>query len=351
MPLQLPPHVAKAIEATDEDDRVAVAQRVRLLANPIGALLTDDARAYFESLLGNLPITSVIEVCDTSVETLEWRFRKVEFDGLGCAELLEIPDSSNLLLPPTDSEPLLVRAWLATDKLVDARNELRRNIAVFEWATTATDELKQVVRSLCGVQTGASPSLAERIWKPASSIEIRTNSRILRSSDGSLLRQMFAEAATELSLKWRFLSLYRILEHGYIENVFKELSDRFLSEPKEAVKDATTALGSEVEQLIRLVEAHRLRDHFQEVLRINDSLIASNNKFAFLVDREASKKSNYPEPYKRGVAIYYQIRCAIVHAGSYSVMLDRTPGGDDALVAHLPEIESAVLGFLGIVTT
>jgi hypothetical protein len=350
MPLQLPPHVARLVEATDTDERDDVARRVQLLDIPVGPLLTEDARSYLEGLIGIQPVEQAIEVCDALVETPEWRFRKVEFDGLECGQLTEIPDLSNGLSPPTDAEQLLVRAWLASDELLDRNDQLRQNVAVFAWSPSATDHVKEIVRSLSGVQTTLGPNSVERTWKTASIIELRTNSRILGASDANLLRQMFAEAATEVRVKWRYLSLYRILEHGYIEGVFNELSNRFFSEPKEAVKSATNALGSEVEQLIRLVEAHRLQDYFDEVLRVNDDLVASQNQFAILVEREAAKRG-FQASYKRGVAVCYQVRCAIVHAGSYSVMFDKTPGADYALVRHLPELERAVIGFLGIVPT
>jgi hypothetical protein len=108
-------------------------------------------------------------------------------------------------------------------------------------------------------------------------------------------------------------------------------------------------VGSEFEQFIRLVEAHGLKQHFEEFAKTNDQLVASGNQFAILIEG-AAKEKGYVEAYKRGVALCYQVRCSIVHAGSYSVVFDRSKGADDALAAQMSELEKAVIEFLGIQT-
>jgi len=64
------------------------------------------------------------------------------------------------------------------------------------------------------------------------------------------------------------------------------------------------------------------------------------------VEREANEGGGYPDLHKRGVALCYQIRCAIVHAGTHAVIFDSSPDGTTPFSAHLPELEGR-FGFLG----
>lgn len=352
MQIHLPSHVALALGVNECDEMDTVVHGVNLLDRKVGPLISDGAKECFNGLLQRLPVLTAVEVGDAVVEIGNWHFRTFECDGIESARVVEVPVSTtpNVSLT-TSAEAVLVQAWLATDKLTDANYQLRSNIVVFEWLPNVSDAIKVVIRAICGIKLPGSSTPTARTWAAAGSVAIRGTSRLLRHKDSELLRRLFCESATELIPRWRFLSLYRIIEHGYLENVFDDLSSRFFSEPKEALESASNALRSEVEQFVRLVEGHGLKFYFEEISRINDDLIVAQNHFAVLVDREAKRKNTYQENFKRGVAICYQIRCSIVHAGSHSVVFDKSPGGDAALLAHLPELEKAVAQFLGVQTT
>ncbi len=353
MQIQLPPHVARALGVNDNHERDLVIKGVQLLDHEVGPLFSDGAKAVFNSLLDSLPLTASVEVVDCSTEIANWRYRIIECDGVLCARVVEVPftwDASRKA-PPTDVESLLVQAWLSSDRITDEKDCLRKNIVVFEWLPKVPEATKSVTRALSGVVPRGSSNQTTRSWSDAGLVALKTTSRLLQHNDGELLRRLFGESATEQAPRWRFLSLYRILEHGYLENVFKDLASRFFSEPKESLDSATNALKSEVEQFVRLVDLNSLKSHFEEICRINDSLTASGNQFAILLEREAKKRSTYQEAFKRGVALCYQTRCSIVHAGSHSVVFDKSPGGDTALLAFLPEMEKAAAQFLGIQTS
>jgi hypothetical protein len=350
MPIQLPSHVARDLGLNERDEIENVVRGVGLLDRQVGPLFSDAAKVCFNGVLSRLPIAAAVEIAESFTEIRNWRYRIVECDGVQCANVVEVPARALLSVPPpTDAEPVLVQAWFASEKLTDTDGQLRSNIVVFEWFPGISSEAKAVIRALSGARGHDGSSTTSRSWENAGLVALRTTSRLLQHGDSELLRRLFCESATEKVPRWRFLSLYRILEHGYLESVFSELSSRFFSEPREALETATKSLRSEVEQFVGLVDAHGLKPHFEEILRLNDALVAAGNRFACLVDREA-KKQAYSESFKRGVALCYQIRCSIVHAGGYSVVFDKSPGGNEALIAHLPEMDKAVAQFLGVQT-
>lgn len=351
MEIQLPLHVAQALGVNERHEKDLIIQSVQLLDREIGPLLSESAKTQFSGLLGTPIPQSLVEVTVCPAEIPEWRYRTIEFNGSTCARVVEIPSARTPgSLPPTDAEVLLVQAWLTTDKLTNAEHLLRNNVVVFEWLPGVPEAAKAVTRAISGVSAISGPATTTRSWSNAGLVALNANSRLLDHKDGEFLRRLFVESATETAPRWRFLSLYRILEHGYLENVFNELSHRFFTEPNDALEAATNSLKSELSQFIKLADKHGLKTYFEEISRINDSLVASGNQFAILVEREAKKKGSFPESYKRGVAVCYQIRCSIVHAGTHSVVFDKSPGAEAALTAQLTEIEKAAAKFLGIQT-
>ena len=157
----------------------------------------------------------------------------------------------------------------------------------------------------------------------------------------------------EIKPKWRYLSLYRILEHGYLSEVFHTLMTEFFSTPKDSLKKASDAVGSEFTQFMALAETGSLETDFQVLLDEFEKAKALPNQFAIKVDRSIQQGRELagftsPANWRRGVLVCYKIRNAIVHAGLPSPIFEAFPDGSECLEALLPTLELLTLKFLGI---
>jgi hypothetical protein len=345
--IELPMHVAASLGLSSAVELEQLREAIRLRAPGAGPLFSSDGGKYFVSIV-ETPETVEIEIGEPLYPRAQWHYREVNLDANRCARVVEVPSGEVADLPPVEAERLLLRAWMVSARVCTDSGQLRRNIVVIEWQPGLSEAIKEYVRGLVAVRPTTPRGHGGCVWKTATIVDFRSGTRAFSHKEATLLRRLFVEACTEDVARWRFLSFYRILEHGYLESVLSGLTTRFYSEPKDALDSAQGAIKSEVEQLVRLVESHNLQAYFEEIWKINEWLIGNLNQFAILVKREADKKQ-YADLYKRGVAICYQVRCAIVHAG-YAVVFDRSPGAEEALSLHLPELERAVVHFLGIET-
>lgn len=147
-------------------------------------------------------------------------------------------------------------------------------------------------------------------------------------------------------LKFRFLELYRVMEALFLADVKKKLLDSFDAEPSLALSVASTALQSELNQIIALAEPHK--ELFEECWTELNA-IKNNNRFvAALFRRLESKKVNDQGKWQSGAALIYQFRCAVVHAGEKDMIFENFSDGDAAILAILPTVETAALRMLGI---
>jgi hypothetical protein len=161
------------------------------------------------------------------------------------------------------------------------------------------------------------------------------------------------EAVSETSPKWRYFSLYRILENAYLDNIKNTLLARFDSQPRIALKDATSQLTSELMQLITLAESADLRAECVDWDVAFESLLLSHNSYAEALDREAQEdRSFYGSPpgerHKKALLRLYKLRCSIAHAGTSSVIYEKHADADAAAIALIPKMECIVHKLLKI---
>jgi hypothetical protein len=159
---------------------------------------------------------------------------------------------------------------------------------------------------------------------------------------GSLLQ----EALCETRPRWRFVALYRVFESAYLLALRDAFMDAFFSNPKAATDKTKKALEAEVNQFEEVVKLHQLQSYFESVIAEVDAL--PSNLFLQAVRADIGPSNRPPVAWESGVAFIYKLRCSIVHAGQKSVIFDRYPDGNVALIALTPVLEKAVLALLGL---
>lgn len=158
------------------------------------------------------------------------------------------------------------------------------------------------------------------------------------------------EAMSVSQPKWRFLSLYRILENAYLTNIKNALIEGFDRDADKAIEEAQKKLSSEVNQLISLMESKGLQDDFVAFNEAFDEKLALNNRFIHALDKSAKKEANYGNKQTaiKAVVRFYKLRCSIAHAGTSSVIYEQLTDANFAMNALLPYVESIVLKGLNV---
>jgi hypothetical protein len=249
-----------------------------------------------------------------------------------------------------------INTRLTTDgNVIDWRNFFKGKAIIAEPINSALPPLAMpYVHSLFGLKTleNCKTQAPPSPTTSASTISIDIPGLSITNSN---VRLAF-EAVTETSPKWRALSLYRILENAYLDNIKKEMLRRFDTQPKFALKEAALQLSSELIQLITLAESTDLRS---ECMKWNDTfeiLLATQNSYATALDSEAKEDKDFygskPEKiYKKALLRLYKLRCSIAHAGTSSVIYEQHTDADTATVALIPDMEKIIYKLLKIQIT
>jgi hypothetical protein len=159
------------------------------------------------------------------------------------------------------------------------------------------------------------------------------------------------EATTTADPKWRFLSLYRILENAYLSKIKQGLFNEFDGDAERAVAEAGKKLQSEINQLINLMAETGLEPEFVAFNQKFDTLLTANNRYIHALDRSAQSDQNYRADIpKKAILRFYKIRCSIAHAGTSSVIYEQLSDAGDAMKALLPDVEAIALKSLAITT-
>jgi hypothetical protein len=282
----------------------------------------------------------------------DWRYLELSAGGsLECVATF-VPVATGQK-PPTAAAQLLAAAWF-TEPQVVTQGQIEAQMVVCAFATAGAHG--RFARRLVSEWEGACPLVegvnVPPVWFAKCQIGIADQARLISPSNASLrFAELFLEAVSEVKTKWRFLSLYRTLEHGYLSELFHCLEGQFFAAPRESVVAALAALDSELNQFITLAEGAGVKAHFEAFCEEFEALKSAGNKFALAVDRSIDKSGQLKTlngKWRKGVLIFYKIRCAIVHAGMSSPIFDAYPDGTACLDKLMPISEAAVLDFLGL---
>ena len=322
-----------------------------------GLLTSEAGKAAAEASLARLPSYSLRVARQQG--PIQEKYCQVHFDGTSAPVLVALLGDCVAESYPTDMENLLLWAFAQHDSPLSAAWNRGNAGPVLGWRQSArghaviaepipnTADAARSVAALFGLDHGdlAVAASPPPVLADAGNIHFDSPAGAL----GLVPSRLFFEAVASGHPKWRFLSLYRILENAYLNNIKKALLDDFDKDAGRAVDDAKRKLQAEVNQLLDLVGANALDPEFQSFNAEFDALIAGSNQFAIALDRAAQADALYRvDVLKKAVVRFYKLRCSIAHAGTSSVIYEQLHDANAAMLRLLPSVELIVLKSLGI---
>jgi hypothetical protein len=303
----------------------------------------------------------------------KWCYHKVTNNAREIAEVVHIPHyytsgepRIQVDMPPTEAEKLIVKAWQLEKEVIEDSSttgpKLINNKVLVLWKKGEYEDLseggRKVLYALLHASGSETPSVCKEMWweqwKNATNLDLSDTCCILDNRDDKDLLLLKA-AFEETIIKWRFLSLYRILERGYLKSILSKIQQEFMRSPQTTISDASQLLSNECSQFVGLVRDHDLRSFFEDFATDLDILSSGMNKYAIMLKRELSEDKLLSRQafapgnkYVKGVLLCYKIRCSIVHAGASHLMFDEFSDADDALRSLLMPLGNAVMNYVGI---
>lgn len=322
-----------------------------------GLLTSEEGRAAAEASLARLPMYTLRVVRQQG--PIQEKYCQVHFDGTPTPVLVALLGDCATGSYPTDMENLLLWAFAQPGSPLSALwqrghtgpvlgwRQSARGLAVIAEPIPAVADAARSIAALFGLEHGdlVVAVTPQPIAAAASNIHFGSPAGAL----GLVPSRLFFEAVASGHPKWRFLSLYRILENAYLNNIKKALLDDFDRDAGRAVEEAKKKLQAEVNQLLDLVAANALDPEFQIFNGEFETLIGGANQFAIALDRAAQSDALYRvDVLKKAVVRFYKLRCSIAHAGTSSVIYEQLPDANVAMLRLLPSVESIVLKSLRI---
>jgi hypothetical protein len=343
----LPGHIGDLLgvtEAIERESLVVKLEDARDQLSPFGLSAEEIADALFEGVLPEGDTISVAQ--DRHLES--WMSLALMRDGRHECWAVIVPRAGAPLSLATGTGQLLVRAWMTEVGVLSALSAPGTLISYVPKTCSNIPFVKKVLANwnlTCQVQHTIVPA-----WVGRTQVLVDTDSLVLQPK-GSSYDDLFIEILYEPKVKWRFLSMYRVFEHGYLTAVLDTIKSAFLQNPKQSLADGLTQLESELNQLTNLIKLKDLQTHFEEFHDAFDVQLKDMNKYAWAiksaVDRSGWLKQR-PKKWELGVMLFYKLRCSIVHAGMNTPFYE---GYDDAAACVnglLAKTENACLGFLRI---
>jgi hypothetical protein len=349
--MELPAHVSGALgigtQATEEE--LANAADAGTFTRDVFGL---SGQEFATAAVLGLSTTSQFQVVRATRPTREWKYLELLYGGTVECTAVITPDES-VAKPPTAAGQALAAAWFTIPTVIDGMAITPQAvISAYPVGGTLFAFSSRLVREwsdACPVFEGSAVVPA---WVSRAQIAISGNGRI----DGGRNNRhrfaaLFLEAVSEAKAKWRFLSTYRVLEHGYLAEVFQTIQSGFFTSPRETLEIGLDSLGSEIKQFVALVDASGLQTQFETFHDRFEQCKTAGNMFAVALDRSMTKSGQVKQvqgKWQKGVLIFYKVRCSVVHAGITSPMFDAYADGTACLEALLPTCEQVMLAFLGI---
>ena len=327
-----------------------------------GLLTSEESRIAAASSLVQLPKYSLR--IEDQVGTLQHRYCELQVDNHTDPIRVGLIGEQDAEVLPTELENLIFWAiidpslsWHQAKRTVGGQDivnwrHLAKGKAIVAEPTRLEMGLagRQIISALFGLSHSdiLPPSLPAPLL--SASTLVKLNAKMDNFS--SIQARLLFEASSIQHPKWRFLSLYRILENAYLANIKSALLSDFDHDASKAVENAKSKLASEVNQLVALAENADLKTEFEAFSHEIDSQIKVPNPNNYLIrlDRSMENEPLYKavEPYKKGVLRFYKIRCSIAHAGTSSVIYEQFHDANAATIALLPSVETIALKSLKI---
>lgn len=290
------------------------------------------------------------------------RFCSIAFDGLAAPVLVGLLSQNSAdALSSSALENLVL--WAIVDPTLPLHDQwdnpgvgvtsawrtVLKGKAILALPTLFPPQGLQLLSAMFGLHHGdlSRPLPVPRLVPTRSTLAIAAGYQNLTSVQARLL----SEAGSVSHPKWRFMSLYRILENSYLTNIKNILMQEFDADATRALKDASEKVGAEVNQLVALADTLNMQADFIAFSAEVDTQIAANNRFMTALDRNAAKDGKlYGSPllHHKGVLRFYKLRCAIAHAGTSSVVYEQFADADAAVTTLLPVTETIALKCLWV---
>lgn len=223
-----------------------------------------------------------------------------------------------------------------------------KGLAIVAEPLPLKDSVGRTVAALLGLGDGGMTmtSISGAIAASASNLYVGAPTRTFSSTQSRLC----FEAVLTNHPKWRFLSLYRLLEHAYLANIRRVLLDDFEKDAGRAVDEAKRKLESEVNQLVDLMIEAGLESEFIVFNQEFERLHKEGNQYTIALDRGARADPIYRQPdvTRKAVLRFYKVRCSIAHGGTSSVIYEQLPDAGEAMMALLPSVEAIALKSLAV---
>ncbi len=239
-------------------------------------------------------------------------------------------------------------AWIegARGRMLSWR-ERAKGLAIVAEPKLLSAETKRTVSAMLSLE-GAGLGL---VFSPPSIFDSAGEIFIKQASCFTEIQgRLVHEAMSSIHPKWKFLSLYRILENSYLQNIKNSLVRDFDRDAAKAVEEAQKKLSSEVFQLIDLMKARGIEAEFMNFNSEFEKQITASNRYIIALDRSAKNDANYgsKDLAVKGAVRFYKIRCSIAHAGTSSVIYEQLADANAAMVTLLPSVESIVYRCLDV---
>ena len=324
-----------------------------------GILTSEDSLNSAETSLENYENYKIEIVRQAGI--IQNKYCKLYLEGMSLPSLIALfGDAEPEDGFPTDMEILILwavirpgsglgSAWVSTGerRFLDWRKHLRGKAIIAEPCLSGTSVSFSIaaIFGLDYASINAANTTAAAVVADATEVRIRPPGRALEAVQARL----FFEAVTTVQPKWRFFSLYRILENAYLSNIKSILMAAFDKDATQAVEDAKKMLESEINQLISLMNEIGMQTELEAFGATFESLLANSNQYCHMLDRNAQGDKQYRNGLaSKAVVRLYKMRCSIAHAGTSSVIFEQLPDANSAIATLLPSVEAIVLRSLGI---
>ncbi|TAA43180.1 hypothetical protein EAT51_05770 [Pseudoxanthomonas winnipegensis] len=352
--MPLPNHVAQALGCDVDIERGEFEGLLESLPGEALPWLLRDQQAREEFIgccFGDIQLVS-LKICDVVevIDSYEYR-RLVEFSG-GVRELIAFPavlDETKTL--PTGASTSLAKAWLSAEMLLSKDGleipiEFLGQLLIIDTLIESelrSSDLVELSVALSGYRVKlAALSVAAPAWSKFTRFDVQQGALATQST--LMAGRLLTEVLSEVRVRWRFVSIYRIFEAAYLVNVKERLLADFMSRPNEVLAAAQEALASELASFQKVVVEGRLSAHFDLVRQAVDA--DKENKFLHAIKRSLYRSKL--SAHEKGVAYCYKVRCAIVHAGQHDVVFDRFDDAEAGVNLLVPLLEPAILDLLGL---